>query len=69
MNLKAIGETISERRAQLKLRQEDVAEMSGLTVRSLYNIEHCIGNPSFETLNKISNVLGLEFILQIRKTN
>lgn len=66
MDLKRIGENISERRGQLKLRQEDLSEMSGLTVRSIYNIEQGIGNPSFETLSKICSVLGMEIILQIR---
>jgi transcriptional regulator with XRE-family HTH domain len=69
MDLKSIGEQITKRRAQLKLRQEDLAEMSGVTVRSIYNLEQGNGNPSFETWNKICNVLGMEIIVQIRKTD
>lgn len=67
MDLKNIGQAIAARRSALKLRQEDLAEMSGLTVRTIYNVEHGSGNPAIETLLKICGILGLEINLQVKK--
>lgn len=67
MDVKTIGQVIEERRIALGLNQEDVSEMSGVTVRTIYNIEQGIGNPSFKTLTKLAEVLGLEISMTIRK--
>jgi transcriptional regulator with XRE-family HTH domain len=69
MTIAEIGKVISARREFLKLRQEDLAEMSGIAVKTIHNIESGAGNPSVETLGKIGNVLGLELIMQIKKMN
>jgi transcriptional regulator with XRE-family HTH domain len=69
MTLVEIGKLIEERRGQLSLRQEDLAEMSGVTVRTIRNIEQGNGNPAFATLKKLCEILGLQITVGIKKVN
>jgi len=66
MDKKELGATIARRREQLKLRQEDLAEMASVATRTIYMIERGSGNPSFDTLQQIMQVLGLELRLRIK---
>jgi transcriptional regulator with XRE-family HTH domain len=66
MNLKEIGDLIKRRRESLDLRQEDLAELSKVANKTLHLIEQGSGNPSFETLKKVADVLGLELELKIK---
>ena len=66
MNLNEIGDLIKRRRETLALRQEDLAELSKVANKTLHLIEQGTGNPSFETLKKVANVLGLELELKIK---
>jgi transcriptional regulator with XRE-family HTH domain len=67
MAIGQIGETIKSRRQFLNLRQEDLAEMSGIATKTIHLIESGSGNPSVETLEKLATVLGMELMLQIKK--
>ncbi|HQR93440.1 MAG: hypothetical protein B7Y15_05625 [Bacteroidetes bacterium 24-39-8] len=69
MEVHEMGQIISKRRLDLRLDQQDLAEMSGITVKTLYLIEKGIGNPSFNTLNKIFDLLGLTIQVEIKKVN
>jgi transcriptional regulator with XRE-family HTH domain len=69
MNTLDIGNLIRTRRAFLHLRQQDLAEMSGITIKTIHLIESGTGNASLRTLEKLLNILGLEIIIQIRKTD
>ena len=69
MNNQQIGTIIKERRDYLNLTQKDVAEMAGITFKSISEIELGIRNPSINTLNKILDVLGLELSVQIKTMN
>ena len=69
MNLKDIGELINKRREFLKLRQEDLSELSDVTIKTIHLIELGNGNPSFQTLSKLTEVLGLEIIVDVKKRN
>lgn len=62
-----IGEAIRRRRESLRLRQEDLSEMSGITAKTIHLIENATGNPSIQTLEKLATVLGLEIVVQIKK--
>ena len=64
MNPLAIGEKIRERRKLLKLRQRDLAELAGVTLRVLTDLEQGRANPTLSQLAKIAEVLGLEIRLQ-----
>jgi transcriptional regulator with XRE-family HTH domain len=66
MTLKNIGDLIKRRRELLDLRQEDLAELSKVATKTLHLIEQGSGNPSFETLKKVADVLGLELELKIK---
>jgi len=67
MEAQLLGSQIRNRRESLELKQEDLAEMAGVSIKSLHLVESGQGNPSLETLNKIMGVLGLEFFIDIKK--
>ena len=67
MDLKNIGATIRERRAFLNVKQSDLAEISGVAIKTIYAIESGKANPSAEKLIKLLRVLGMEINIQIRK--
>lgn len=67
MTNEEIGKALKFRREFLNLRQADLAEMSGITSRTIHLIESATGNPSLETLEKLATVLGMELVLQIKK--
>jgi transcriptional regulator with XRE-family HTH domain len=69
MNIEEMGKALKFRREFLNLRQEDLAEMSGITSRTIHLIESGTGNPSVETLEKLATVLGMELLLQVKKSN
>jgi DNA-binding XRE family transcriptional regulator len=67
MDHTAIGKIIQQRRTELSLLQEDLAEMTGITTKTIYLIENGKGNPSLTTLGKLLEVLGLEIKVAIKK--
>lgn len=69
MDLEEMGKALKFRREFLNLRQEDLAEMSGVTSRTIHLIETGTGNPSVATLQKLATVLGMELQLQVKKAN
>lgn len=64
----AFGEIIKQRRTLLRVSQQDLADISGVGLRTIKLIESGAGNPSVSTLQKIGVVLGLELIFQVRNT-
>ena len=60
---------IKERREMLKITQEALADLAGVGLRTLKQLESGKANPSFNTLQKIVDVLGMELILQVKKPN
>ncbi len=63
-----IKKIIKSRRAILKLKQQDLAELSGISLRTVKAIEAGKANPSLETLQKIAEVLGMEIRLVLKTT-
>ena len=61
-----LATSISARRKNLGISQNDLAEMSGVSLATIKNIERGQGNPSFETVEKILAVLGMEILLKVR---
>jgi len=66
MHLSALIETIKERREALRVTQEDLAELSGVGLRTVKQLESGKGNPTLSTLHKVSDVLGMELCLKIK---
>ncbi|MCK9155845.1 MAG: helix-turn-helix domain-containing protein [Paludibacteraceae bacterium] len=62
-----IGKTISERRHQLRITQNDLAEMAEVSIATVKDIERGKGNPSISTLGKICTVLELVMKLELKK--
>ena len=58
-----IGQRVRARRKALQLRQRDLAELAGVTLRGLTALESGRGNPTLNQLSKIASVLGLEVTL------
>jgi y4mF family transcriptional regulator len=58
---------LKERREVLGVTQDYLAELAGVGLRTLKEIESGKGNPTFETLNKLMDVLGMELKLQVKK--
>ena len=63
-----VGTIIKERRALLGISQQDLSDYSGVGISTIKDLERGVGNPSFETLKKILEVVGLEMIFQVKQT-
>ena len=69
MHLEELIQTIKERREMLQVTQETLAELSGVGLRTLNQLESGKGNPTLQTLQKLANVLGMEVCLRLKKKN
>ena len=58
--LESLGKQIRDRRNYLNITQVDLAEIAGVSLRSLIDIEQGKGNPSLNQLMKILDVLGMK---------
>ena len=68
MHLSNIYQKVKERRLLLGITQQDLADISGVGLRTIKEIETGKGNPSVNTLSKILDVLGMELDLRIKRT-
>ena len=62
-----IGQIIKSRRKELKLTQNTLALLSQVGINTIVSIERGSKSPSLETLMKVTDVLGLEFQLQVKQ--
>ena len=60
MNKDEIGRYVIERRDTLRISQAGLAELSGVSVHTLSNLETGKGNVTLDTLLKVAGVLGLK---------
>jgi y4mF family transcriptional regulator len=67
MNSQEIGHKIKERRKFLKVKQEDLADISGISERTLREIEKGSANPELNNLLKLCEVLGMEMKIDVIK--
>ena len=66
MNKEVLGNIIKKRRDFLNITQADLAEIAGVGLRYLIDIENGRGNPSIGNLEKILNVLGLQIEIKAK---
>lgn len=66
--IQEIGKIIQERRGQLRITQKHLADMADIGINTLYMIETGQANPTLESLQRIADILGMEIILQIKKS-
>ncbi len=64
-----IVETLKKRRFRLQVTQETLALLTGVSLRTIKQLEAGKGNPTLETIQKLAHVLGLELQLEIKNTN
>ena len=58
---------LKNRREELGVTQDYLSELAGVGLRTLKEIESGKGNPTFETLNKLADVLGMELKLEVKR--
>jgi y4mF family transcriptional regulator len=68
-HLSVVIQQIKERREILKITQESLADLSGVGLRTIKQLEGGKANPTFNTLQEIADVLGLELVLQVKRLN
>ena len=68
-HLSVIIKQLKERREMLKITQENLADLSGVGLRTIKQLEAGRANPTYRTLQEIADVLGLELILQVKRLN
>ena len=67
MHLKELIKSLKKRREVLGVTQEHLAELSGVGLRTLKALESGKSNPTFQTLNKLAEVLGMELRLEVKR--
>lgn len=60
LEISSIGGFIKNRRKQSNISQEDLADIAGVSIKTLANIERNKGNPSFQSIINILDVLGFD---------
>ena len=65
MNKTDIGKYIIWRRDTLRISQGRLAELSGVSVHTLSNLETGNGNVTLDTLLKVTKILGLKLTVGI----
>lgn len=66
MSKEEIANQLRARRKELRLSQQHLADLAGISPNSLYKIESGEGNPTLEVLLKLMEVLGLEIRVGIK---
>jgi transcriptional regulator with XRE-family HTH domain len=67
--VKEIGKGIKLRRKALKITQPHLAQLAEVATNTLYKIERGQANPTLDIIEKITDVLGMEIKLEVKKNN
>lgn len=60
-----LGQQLRARRRRLGIDQQALAEIAGVSVHALSDIESGKGNPTWAVINRLATVLGLSVSLQV----
>jgi HTH-type transcriptional regulator / antitoxin HipB len=66
--MNGLGEQVRERRRQLGLRQEELADLAGVSPSFVRFLEHDKATVRLDKVQDVLNVLGLEMTLKVRST-
>ena len=66
MLVQSIGETIKNRRKELKITQPHLAELAEISTNTLCKLERGQGNPSLAVLQRLAEVLGMTIRLCVK---
>lgn len=67
MNIDGISESLTLRRKELGVSQAQLADICGISVHTLSNVEAGNGNPTIGSLMKIADALGMDIAMTISK--
>lgn len=67
MHLSELILELKKRRETLNVTQEQLAEISGVGLRTLKQFESGKGNPTLQTLYKLADALGLRLKLEVKE--
>jgi y4mF family transcriptional regulator len=67
MRISELGASIKNRRKEVSITQEHLAELAEVSKNTLYKLERGESNPSLEIVEKILDILGLELTVQVKK--
>lgn len=65
--IQKIGQLIQQRRDHMRITQQQLADMADIGINTLSKIESGQANPTLGSLQKITDILGMEITLQIKK--
>ena len=67
--MSTLGNQIKERRHMLKIKQQELADLAGVSINTVVAVERGAGNPRMISLLAICNVLGLQLVAQLKDLN
>ncbi len=62
-----LGEAVRQRRREFNLTQEQLAELAGVAVRTVHEVEHDKPTIRLDSLNRVLEALGLELHIRLRQ--
>lgn len=65
-NMETLGKQIKARRLLLKINQQDLADLAGVSINTVVAVERGTGNPRVGTLLSLCNVLGLQLTTKLK---
>ena len=68
MHFKQLIAQVKQRREELQVTQETLAEIAGVGLRTLKQFEGGKGNPTLQTVSKLAEALGMELNLKVKPT-
>lgn len=66
MNIQAISDAIVKRRKMLSVSQKELADLAGVSLHSIINLESGKENPTLQLLLAVLEVLGMEVQLTVK---
>ena len=66
MTPESIGTIIKGKRSSLRITQQQLSDITEISVHALSNIESGKANPTVDVLNTLCDALGLELIIRVR---
>lgn len=67
MNFIEIASYLVKRRKALQISQRELAELSGVSLHALSNLESGKGNPTFDVLERVATTLGVKISVGVER--
>lgn len=64
-----LSSVLKQRRKLLKLKQVDLAEMAGVSLHTIIDLESGKGNPTLGVLSRVLGIVGMELVLQPKEAS